>query len=78
LQVQALTVTSTTKVFKRGTRVRPAVPTNQIMSLTVSLPSVVQLDTDLVMEFAINLMSNLKIEHDSRTGINYLITSNAS
>jgi hypothetical protein len=74
LQVQALTVTSTTKVFKRGTRVRPAVPTNQIMSLTVSLPSVVQ----LVMEFAINLMSNLKIEHDSRTGINYLITSNAS
>lgn len=75
LSITAFTVTGTAKLIKRGTKAKPAVTMGQALKLSVPLPNVVQLDTDLVYDFALNVVQNLKIEHDARTGINVLVVN---
>lgn len=53
-----------------------AVPANSHLTFTSSLPSVAQLDPELIVEFAENLAKNLRIDHDSKSGKNTLALSN--
>lgn len=50
-----------------------AVSPPQTLRFTMPLPSVVQLDPELFADFAANVVQSLKIEHDTRTGVNTLL-----
>lgn len=68
--VKVYVLNSTKTQFKRGLRAAVVKGTN--LSLATPLPSVIHADPDLLMTFAQNLSTSVRIEHDSKTGKNSL------
>ncbi len=66
---------NTRSQFKRGAKVSPAVPSGLVLTLSTPLPSIIQADPDMITSFAENLSKNIKVEHDSKSGDNILVTS---
>ena len=47
-----------------------AIPRDTIVTVTTSLPSIVQADPELTLEFFENLLGGLSVEHDSKSRTN--------
>lgn len=73
LCVTAYTMTSTEAVFKKAFRQRPAVVECTTISAFFGLPSLVQADLDMVVDFAKNLFGGIHIEHNCTTGENSIV-----
>lgn len=73
LCVTAYTMTSSEAIFKKAFRQRPAVVECTTISALFGLPSLVQADPDMVIDFAHNLFGGIHIEHDCVTGENSVV-----
>lgn len=73
LTINAFVVNSSEHFFKKGNRSRPAIPSGTMLSLTTPIPSLLQADGENIISFAENLLQNVKIEHDCKTGENSLV-----
>ncbi len=73
LCVTAYTMTSSEVQFKKAFRQRPAVVECTTISALFGLPSLVQADPDMVVDFAHNLFGGIHIEHDCSTGENSVV-----
>lgn len=75
--VVAFIINNSTTMFKKGNRYsRPAVMSGLSLRYYTVLPSVVFADSEIISSYAENLIKNLRIEHDSKSGENKLIVMN--
>lgn len=70
MAVRVWVMTGTATQFLRG--LRPAVVKDSSLCLITSLPSVIHADPELMNTFANNLVQNVRIHHDGKTGKNTL------
>ena len=61
--------------FKDKKGNRAAIPTGSILQVETKIPSVILVDNEVLVTFVENLVSCIKIEHDSTTGANSIFIS---
>lgn len=61
--------------FKDKKGCRTAIPTGSTLQIETNIPSVILVDNDVLVTFVENLLSCIKIEHDSITGVNSIFIS---
>ena len=56
-----------------STKHTPVISADTTMELVISLPSILAIENELVLEYFQNAASNLRVQHDTVTGENTLL-----
>lgn len=64
---------STNKFIIKGRRAVPALSMDTTLQLSINLPSILLIDTELVKEYFQQISQNIRIIHNGMTGENKII-----